>query len=89
MEVKEKILTVISLGVGVQSSAMALMAAKGELPMPDCAVFADTGAEPSSIYSYLEFKNRATFSYLCSAERKLNRRYYEGRRTVCISTFLY
>ena len=51
----EKILTVISLGVGVQSSAMALMAAKGELPMPDCAVFADTGAEPDSIYSYLEF----------------------------------
>jgi len=41
--------------LGVQSSAMALMAAKGELPMPDCAVFADTGAEPSSIYSYLEF----------------------------------
>ena len=51
----EKILTVISLGVGVQSSVMALMAAKGELPMPDCAVFADTGAEPDSIYSYLEF----------------------------------
>lgn len=55
MEDREKILTVISLGVGVQSSAMALMAAKGELPMPDCAVFADTGAEPDSIYSYLEF----------------------------------
>jgi hypothetical protein len=40
-------LTVLSLGAGVQSSTMALMAAKGEIiPMPDCAIFADTGAEP-------------------------------------------
>ena len=52
---KEKILTVISLGVGVQSSTMALMAAKGELPMPDCAIFADTGYEPEAVYKYLEF----------------------------------
>ena len=36
-------LRVISLGAGVQSSVMALMAAKGEIgPMPDCAIFADT-----------------------------------------------
>jgi hypothetical protein len=34
---------VISLGAGVQSSVMALMAAEGELtPMPDCAIFSDT-----------------------------------------------
>ena len=38
---------IISLGAGVQSSTMALMAAHGEIgPMPDCAIFADTGAEP-------------------------------------------
>jgi hypothetical protein len=32
-------LRVISLGAGVQSSTMALMAAQGEIgPMPDCAI---------------------------------------------------
>ena len=47
-------LTVISLGAGVQSSTMALMAAHGEIePMPDCAIFADTGAEPLATYGYL------------------------------------
>ena len=43
-------LTVISLGAGVQSSVMALMAAHGEItPMPDCAIFADTQAEPTRV----------------------------------------
>lgn len=38
-------LRVISLGAGVQSTTMALMAAHGEIgPMPDFALFADTGA---------------------------------------------
>jgi len=37
----------LSLGAGVQSSTLALMAAKGEVtPMPDAAIFADTQAEP-------------------------------------------
>ena len=44
----------ISLGGGVQSSAMALMAAKGEItPMPQFAVFADTQAEPKAVYEWL------------------------------------
>ena len=38
----EKILTVISLGAGVQSSTLAIMAAKGELPMPQGSLFSDT-----------------------------------------------
>jgi len=46
---------VLSLGAGVQSSALALMAAHGEInPMPDFAVFADTGAEPIEVYEWLE-----------------------------------
>lgn len=45
---------VISLGAGVQSSAMALMAAAGEItPMPAFAVFADTGDEPEAVYDWL------------------------------------
>lgn len=47
---------VLSLGAGVQSSTMALMAAKGQItPMPDFAVFADTMAEPRHVYTWLEW----------------------------------
>ena len=47
---------IISLGAGVQSSTMALMAAKGEItPMPDCAIFADTQAEPKPVYDWLDW----------------------------------
>lgn len=49
-------LHVVSLGAGVQSSTMSLMFAHGELtPMPDCAIFADTGAEPGYVYEYLDW----------------------------------
>lgn len=47
---------IISLGAGVQSSTMALMAAHGEIgPMPDAAIFADTGAEPKGVYTWLDW----------------------------------
>ncbi len=47
-------LNILSLGAGVQSSTMALMAARGEItPMPDAAIFADTGAEPLAVYNWL------------------------------------
>ena len=47
---------VISLGAGVQSTVLALMAAHGEItPMPDAAIFADTGAEPPEVYEHLEW----------------------------------
>jgi hypothetical protein len=49
-------LNIISLGAGVQSSTMALMAAHGEItPMPDCAIFADTGDEPDAVYTWLNW----------------------------------
>ena len=49
-------MNVISLGAGVQSSVMALMAADGELgPMPDCAIFADTQFEPAAVYAHLDW----------------------------------
>jgi len=47
-------LKVLSLGAGVQSSTLLLMALKGELERPDCAVFADTGWEPKAVYEHLE-----------------------------------
>ncbi len=46
----------LSLGAGVQSTTMALMAAHGELgPMPDAAIFADTGSEPGPVYEHLRW----------------------------------
>jgi hypothetical protein len=47
---------VLSLGAGVQSTALSLMAARGELgPMPPLAVFADTGWEPAHVYRHLDW----------------------------------
>jgi hypothetical protein len=47
---------VISLGAGVQSSTLALMAEVGEIsPKPDAAIFADTQAEPKSVYRWLDW----------------------------------
>lgn len=49
-------LNIISLGAGVQSSTMALMAAHGQItPMPDCAIFSDTGWERKVTYDFLNF----------------------------------
>jgi hypothetical protein len=47
---------VLSLGAGVQSTALALMAAKKVIkPMPEFAIFADTQAEPQYVYDHLEY----------------------------------
>ena len=64
-------LTVLSLGGGVQSSVMALMASQSLLPtgsggafdrIPDCAIFADTRWEPPSVYEHIEWlKDRLSF----------------------------
>ena len=49
-------LTVISLGGGVQSSVMALMAGEEAFgPIPDCVISADTRWESPSIYTHLEW----------------------------------
>ena len=49
-------LHVISLGAGVQSTTMTLMAAHGEIePMPDAAIFADTQWEPRAVYRHLNW----------------------------------
>jgi hypothetical protein len=56
-------LTVLSLGAGVQSSTLALMATHGEVwPLPDCAIFADTGWEPKAVYEWLSWlKTKLSF----------------------------
>lgn len=47
-------ITTLSLGAGVQSTTMALLACEGTLPKPDAAIFADTGWEPRAVYEHLD-----------------------------------
>lgn len=50
-----KSLSVISLGLGVQSTAMYYMSSLGILPRADVAIFADTGGEKTATLEYLKF----------------------------------
>jgi hypothetical protein len=47
---------VLNLGAGVQSTTLYLMYLRGKIqPQIECAIFADTGEEPDSIYRHLEW----------------------------------
>lgn len=48
-------LRVLSLGAGVQSTTVAVMSARGDLPRVDCAIFADTGWESVAVYKHLDW----------------------------------
>jgi hypothetical protein len=50
----EPAIRVLSLGAGVQSTVLALLATEGALPGLDAAVFADTGWEPGAVYAHLD-----------------------------------
>jgi hypothetical protein len=51
---KELHMKVLSLGAGVQSTALYLMSSLGEFERADVAIFADTGWEPQAIYEHME-----------------------------------
>lgn len=48
-------LRILSLGAGVQSSTVALMMKHGEIEPAHHAVFSDVGAEPASVYRWLDW----------------------------------
>jgi hypothetical protein len=48
-------ITVLSLGAGVQSSTLVYMMKRGDLPKADHAIFADTGWEPKAVYVQLGY----------------------------------
>jgi hypothetical protein len=50
----EPVLRILSLGAGVQSSALLILAARGDLPKLDAAIFSDTGWEPKAVYDHLD-----------------------------------
>lgn len=55
----KKHIHVLSFGAGTQSTAMLLMALKGEINgvIPDYIIFSDTGWEPESIYKWVDLVN--------------------------------
>jgi hypothetical protein len=50
---KTSTLRVLSLGAGVQSTTLLLLACAGETEPLDAAIFADTGDEPQAVYDHL------------------------------------
>ena len=53
---------IISLGAGVQSTTLALLAHHKKIEPPDYAVFADTGWEPEAVYKHLDWlENHLSF----------------------------
>lgn len=51
-----KEINAFSLGAGVQSTTMLLMACHGEItPKPDIVIFSDVGWEPKNVYKHLEW----------------------------------
>ena len=47
-------LRILSLGAGVQSTTLLLLAAEGRVGPLDAAIFADTGWEPRAVYDHLD-----------------------------------
>lgn len=69
---------ILSLGAGVQSTALALMSHKQavpeQVPMFDAAIFADTGEEPDDVYAHLKWLTREvspSFPVLVRSKGKL------------------
>lgn len=88
-------LRVLSLGAGVQSTTIALMAARGEFPEKiDCAIFADTQWEPAHVYQHLEWlKTQLPFPvHMVSAgnlrQNVIDRRNTSGGRYAAIPWFI-
>ena len=78
---KEPVLRILSLGGGVQSTAIALMAEHGVFGIrPDAAIFADTKAEPAHVYANIRWvKQRVSFPiYIVDNGRSLHKDVWNG-----------
>ncbi len=73
---------VLSLGAGVQSSCLALMAERGEygLSKPDFAIFADTGWEPPAVYEHLDWlKSQVSYEVVTVSSGNIRDNILEGK----------
>lgn len=74
MDPSTRTIRILNLGAGVQSSALALMIARGDLPPIDAAIFADTQEESAATYSHLDWliaETKAAFPTLVRSFGKL------------------
>jgi len=78
--IPDRIRHVISLGAGVQSSTIALMATHGEItPMPEFCLFADTQDEGLDTYKWLEYlKPLLSFPVYTCTRNRLSEHLVEG-----------
>lgn len=84
-----KPMRILSLGAGVQSSTLALMAEHGDIEPIDCAIFADTQSEPKAVLDWLDWlETKVSFPIYRVTEGSLYhdqltlRTPYEGRTCV-------
>jgi hypothetical protein len=74
-----KLLTVLSLGAGVQSTTLALMATHGVIAKPDYAIFADTGWESQQTIEHLNrLEKQLDFPIIRTSNGNLLRDLREG-----------
>lgn len=81
---------VISLGAGVQSSAMLLLGVEGAFgDLPDCAIFADTKGEPDNVYKWLDALEAfvAPFPIYRVSAGDLGAEYLAGKRRASIPAY--
>jgi 3'-phosphoadenosine 5'-phosphosulfate sulfotransferase (PAPS reductase)/FAD synthetase len=65
-------LRILSLGAGVQSSALAMLIEQGKVPMVDAAIFADVGAEPREVIEWLDWlKTKISYPLFVVQDRNL------------------
>jgi hypothetical protein len=75
-------LVILSLGGGVQSSTLLLMMEHGEVERADVAIFADTMAEPASLYQYLDYlRTQTSIPILTCSQGNLEQHILNGVRT--------
>jgi hypothetical protein len=82
--VEVKSYRILSLGAGVQSTAIALLIKDGRLPAIDCAVFADTQEEPQGVYRHLEWLKKecaGAFEIVTRTQGSLGIELVRGRRS--------
>lgn len=88
---------IISLGAGVQSTTLLLMACHGEIrPKPKFAIFADTGWEPPTVYRHLEWLKIEAAKYGISVitvsngniKRDLENAVYHGKRVASVPFYV-
>ena len=64
---------ILSLGAGVQSSTILIMACLGDLPKFEHAIFADPGWEPAAVYRHLDVLEDFAGGYGIKIHRVFNR----------------